>query len=68
MYNLNLNFIVSFVEYYVAEAFVVCWQMGCVLFRDSDRSLDIFDEKLHPLSVSMLMRFLQTQYLASIRC
>ncbi|XP_035767170.1 cyclin-Y-like protein 1 [Neolamprologus brichardi] len=24
--------------------------------RDSDRSLDIFDEKLHPLSVSMLMK------------
>lgn len=44
--------------------------MLCV-FRDSGKSLDIFDEKLHPLSVSMLIRFPQTQsesqHLAPIR-
>lgn len=40
---------------------LVCVLRMLCVFRDSGKSLDIFDEKLHPLSVSMLIRFPQTQ-------
>lgn len=57
-----LILILLFVAHCVAQtAMCVTYVDGCyVFFRDSDRSLDIFDEKLHPLSVSML-RFLQAR-------
>lgn len=40
---------------------LVCVLSMLCVFRDSGKSLDIFDEKLHPLSVSMLIRFPQTE-------